>query len=155
MKPCRPAILKTDTGKGVLMQFKTRNRRSKVLINITSLIDVLFLLLIFLMVSSTFLEQPGIKLELPEAKAAEPVEQRDFTLFMNKTGSLYLNKKPVTIDDLEAQLKEALPQMKDNALILKADQDVSHGIVVRVMDVVKRSGVKKLVIGTKTNGKRQ
>ncbi len=130
------------------MQFQVKRRR-KVTINITSLIDVLFLLLIFFMISSTFLEQPGIKLELPEAKSAVVTEQRDYVLFVDQEGRLFLNQDEVTLEDLGARLKEALPSMKDRALILKADQDVAHGIVVRVMDIAKESGVKKLVIGTR------
>jgi biopolymer transport protein ExbD len=138
--------------RGTPMQFKTRQKR-KVLINITSLIDVLFLLLIFLMVSSTFLEQPGIRLELPEAKSAVLLEQKDYILSINREGKMFLNKEAVTSDRLEEKVKAALPQMKDSALILKADKDVSHGLVVRVMDIVKRSGVKKLVIGTRVEKK--
>ncbi len=131
------------------MQFRSKRRRTRVLINITSLIDVLFLLLIFLMVSSTFLEQPGIKLELPPAETAVVVDQKEFTLFVDKNGKLFLNTIEVSMGSLEAKLKEVLPQMKEGSLILKADQDVSHGIVVRIMDSVKKSGVKKLIIGTK------
>jgi biopolymer transport protein ExbD len=101
------------------------------------------------MVSSTFLEQPGIKLELPPAETAVVVDQEEFTLFVDKSGKLFLNNLEISMDGLEAKLKEALPGMKDGSLILKADQDVSHGIVVRIMDSVKKSGVKKLVIGTK------
>lgn len=130
------------------MQFRTKKKK-RVLINITSLIDVVFLLLIFLMVSATFLEQPGIKLELPNADSAEVVEQKEFTLFVDKVGTLFLNNSEVGMAKLEEKLKEVLPEMKDGSLILKADQDVSHGIVVRIMDSVKKSGVKKLVIGTK------
>lgn len=130
------------------MQFKVKHKR-KVLINITSLIDVLFLLLIFFMVSSTFLEQPGIKLELPHAQSAVVVEQRDYTLFVDKDGAMFLNQNEVTRENLGEKIKAALPGMKDAALILKADQDVSHGIVVRIMDIVKKSGVKRLIIGTK------
>ena len=62
---------------------------------------------------------------------------------------MFLNDKEVRLDDLEAKIKAALPEMKDSALVLKADQDVSHGFVVRIMDIAKRSGVKKLIIGTK------
>ena len=130
------------------MQLRTRRKR-KVLINITPLIDVLFLLLIFFMVSSTFLEQPGIKLELPFAQSAVVVEQKDYILFIDKESKMFLNDKEVRLEDLESKIKTALPEMKDKALVLKADQDVSHGIVVKVMDIVKRSGVKKLIIGTK------
>ena len=130
------------------MQFKNRSKR-KVLINITSLIDVLFLLLIFFMVSSTFLEQPGIKLELPHAQNAVVVEQKEYTLFVDKKGQFFLNDKKVEIEELEEALKKVVPQMKDGALVLKADQDVSHGTVVKAMDAAKRSGVRKLVIGTR------
>ncbi|MCP5052099.1 MAG: biopolymer transporter ExbD [bacterium] len=130
------------------MQFQTKKKR-KVMINITSLIDVLFLLLIFLMISSTFLEQPGIKLELPEAKSAVKVEQKEFALFVNKDGKVFLNEKEIATDALEEKLKDALPKMKGGALIMKADREVSHGIVVKVMDIIKKSGIKKLVIGTK------
>ncbi len=130
------------------MRFKTKARR-KITINITSLIDVLFLLLIFLMVSSTFLEQPGIKLDLPEAQSAVVVEQKEYILFVDKEKNVFLNDFPVPLDQLEEKLKEVLPKMKDGALILKADQDVSHGLVVRIMDNIKKSGVKRLVIGTK------
>ncbi len=117
--------------------------------NITSLIDVLFLLLIFLMVSTTFLEQPGIKLELPDAQSAAVVEQKEFTLFLDSKGEIYLNDKKISIDDLEGKITTALPEMKGGSIILKADRDVTHGLVVQIMDIVKKSGVKKLIIGTK------
>jgi biopolymer transport protein ExbD len=130
------------------MQFKSPQKR-KVLLNITSMIDVLFLLLIFFMVSTTFLEQPGIKLELPHAKSAVVSEQKDYTLFVAKDGKMFLNQDEVVMENLEERLKAVLPNMKEAALILKADQDVAHGIVVRVMDIAKQSGVKKLIIGTK------
>ena len=77
------------------------------------------------------------------------VEQKEFMLFVDKKGKVFLNSIEVSMDSLEEKLKEALLQMKDGSLILKADQDVSHGIVVRIMDSVKKSGVKKLVIGTR------
>jgi biopolymer transport protein ExbD len=113
------------------------------------LIDVLFLLLIFVMVSSTFMEQPGIKLELPHAQSAVVVQQQEYSLYVDKQGKIFLNDKPITTTDLEKRLKDALPTMKDKSLVMKADRDVSHGIVVQIMDIVKKSGVKKLVIGTK------
>ena len=130
------------------MQFRDKKRR-KVLINITSLIDVLFLLLIFLMISSTFLEQPGIKLELPQAQSSAQMEQNEFTLYLDRAGKLYLNDKEINKGNLETKLSEVMAEMKDGVLTLKADQDVSHGLVVGIMDVIKKSGVKKLIIGTR------
>ena len=130
------------------MQLRTRPR-PKVIINITSLIDVIFMLLLFFMITSTFLEQPGIKLELPQARAESLSEPREFVLSVDKQGALFLNRQAVGLEALEAEIRKALPQMKDGALVLKADREVAHGLVVRVMDLAKRGGVKKLIIGTK------
>ena len=130
------------------MQLRTRPRR-KVAINITSLIDVIFMLLLFFMITSTFLEQPGIKLELPTAKTSTHAEPQEYVLTIDKKGELFLNRLPVTLAGLEAEIGKALPKMKDGALVLKADQEISHGLVVRVMDLAKRAGVRKLIIGTK------
>jgi biopolymer transport protein ExbD len=129
------------------VQFQGRTHR-KAAINITSLIDVIFMLLLFFMITSTFLEQPGIKLELPSAKA-EATEPQEYVLTVDKQGGLFLNRQAVTMDGLEAEIRKVLPKMKDGALVLKADQEISHGLVVRVMDLAKRGGVKKLIIGTK------
>ena len=118
-------------------------------INITSLIDVIFMLLLFFMITSTFLEQPGIKLELPTAKTSANTEPQEYVLTVDKKGELFLNRQSVTLAGLEAAIRKALPQMKDSALVLKADQEITHGLVVRVMDMAKRGGVKKLIIGTK------
>ena len=130
------------------MQLLSR-RRPKLFINITSLIDVIFMLLLFFMITSTFLEQPGIKLELPAARTSAHAEPQEFVLTVDKKGGLFLNRQALVMDGLEAEIRRALPKMKDSALVLKADQDVSHGLVVRVMDLAKRGGVKKLIIGTK------
>jgi biopolymer transport protein ExbD len=130
------------------MQLQTRPRRH-VVINITSLIDVIFMLLLFFMITSTFLEQPGIKLELPTAKTSANAEAQEVVLTVDKKGGLFLNRQPLTLGELEAEIRKVLPKMKDSALVLKADQEISHGLVVRVMDLAKRAGVRKLIIGTK------
>jgi len=130
------------------MQLQAKPRR-KVVINITSLIDVIFMLLLFFMITSTFLEQPGIKLELPTAKTSTNTEPQEYVLTVDKKGELFLNRQPVTLAGLEAEIRKALPKMKDGALVLKADQEITHGLVVRVMDMAKRGGVRKLIIGTK------
>ena len=77
------------------------------------------------------------------------LEQKDYTLFLDKDGRMFLNDDEVSTENLGEKLKQALPNMIDGALILKADQETSHGNVVRVMDIAKQSGVKKLIIGTR------
>lgn len=129
------------------MQFSESKHR-KVTINITSLIDVLFLLLIFFMVSSTFIEQPGMKLELPESKSATTERIKDLVLEIAPDGSIVVNEEPVNLDNLENKLKALVSQVEDKSIILKADKTVPHGTVVKVMDLARLSGFEKLVIAT-------
>ncbi len=129
------------------MQFKLKSKR-KVIINITSLIDVLFLLLIFFMVTSSFLEQPGMKLELPSAQSAETAKVEKLVLFIGPGGEIIFNDQTVSIGDLEAVMTNALPTVKEKTLVLKADKTVQHGTVVTVMDIAKRVGLTKLIVGT-------
>lgn len=122
--------------------------KKKVQINITSLIDVLFILLIFFMVTSTFLEQPGMKLELPKAKSAQVEQIENLIIYIDRQMQIYLNDKPVAVDRLESQLKETIEGNENPTLVLRADRAVPHGLVVTIMDIAKQVGVKRLVVGT-------
>jgi len=134
------------------MQFKQQKKKTRG-IDITSLIDVMFILLIFFMVSSSFVEQPGMKLELPTTKSREVEKVEKLALYVSKEGDLFLNDKPVKLDSLQDVIKAAIPNAKEKTLVLKADKDVHHGLVVEVMDIAKRSGLKKIVIGTRIENK--
>ena len=134
------------------MQF-IEKKKPKVIINVTSLIDVLFLLLIFFMISSTFVEQPGMKLELPESKSASTESIKELVLEINQDGTMFLNESPISIDSLETTFRNILPSLKQPSLIIKADKNVHHGTVVEVMDKAKIAGLEKLIIATRTANK--
>lgn len=129
------------------MQLRKRHKRSLIL-NVTSLIDVLFLLLIFFMISTTFLSTPAIKLELPKAKNADPVRQDPIVIYIDSNGQAYLNDEPVDGALLEAAIAGKLAESEDKAVVLKADSRVSHGAVVGVMDILKGAGARRLTIST-------
>ena len=130
------------------MKFLQKKSR-KVIINITYLIDVLFLLLILFMVSSTFIEQPGMKLELPESQSKATEKLKNLVLEITADEQLFLNGKQVSDDVLPDKLTELLPTLKEPTVILKADKMVPHGTVVRAMDIAKLAGFKKIVVATK------
>ncbi len=134
------------------MQFIDK-KKPKIIINVTSLIDVLFLLLIFFMISSTFIEQPGMKLELPESKSATTERIKELVLEINQDGTMFLNETPISIDSLETTFRNILPSLEQPSLIIKADKNVHHGTVVAVMDKAKIAGLEKLIIATRTSNK--
>lgn len=118
-------------------------------IELAPLIDVVFILLIFFMVSTTFIAAPGIKVNLPKAKSDEIMrDKNDITLVISESKILF-NKMVVSIDGLEKRFSDFKAKYSSDVLvILKADKAVSHGLVVSVMDVAKRSGFNRLGIAT-------
>jgi biopolymer transport protein ExbD len=131
------------------MQFRPRQRRN-VYVNIVSLVDVVFLLIIFFTVTATFMDQPAIKLDLPTASADPPKEnQADImTVYLSKEGDIYFEDKPVRLDDLPGLLKAGLEKGRQNRLMLMADREVIHGRVIEVMDLAKQNGIQMVTVAT-------
>ena len=128
------------------MKLLGEKAKNRAILNITPLIDVLFILIIFFTVSSTFLEQPGIKLSLPEAKKVDTEKIEKAVLYINKDQKLVFQNKDIEITQLGEVLAKAMSDAEDQSLIVNADKEVAHGFVVKVMDIAKQNGVKKLVI---------
>lgn len=131
------------------MQFRPK-RFIKPIINIAPLIDVLFLLLIFFMVTSTFIEQPNIKLELPSTKHTETSRTERIVLMLDRDGKLYLKEKRIDTNDLEKVLRRVILDTGEDVLVLKADKFVPYGDVVDVMDIARGAGFKKVIAPTIT-----
>jgi biopolymer transport protein ExbD len=130
------------------MKLSTNQKKSRSFLNITPLIDVLFILIIFFAVSSTFLERPGIKLELPEAQKTDLQKIEKAVLFISTEKKLSFQDKEIDIENLAPMLKDAMEQSIDRTLIVNADKRVEHGFVVKIMDLARQNGVVKLVIAT-------
>jgi biopolymer transport protein TolR len=110
-------------------------------INVTPLVDVMLVLLIIFMVTAPLLQQ-GIDVNLPKAKGKDlPTEER-ITLVIKRDGKIYMNDNPVSISDMRKKL-QAISKLNPN-VFLKADRDISYGLVVRVMGEVKDAGIEKL-----------
>lgn len=125
-----------------------RSRKRSVIINLTSLIDVLFLLLIFFMVSTTFVSQPAISLQLPTAQHSEAARQSPIVVHVDQNGAVFINDEPVEVALLEQALVSRLADQVEKSVVLKADSRVSHGVVIHVLDLIKGAGVQKLVVAT-------
>jgi biopolymer transport protein ExbD len=126
----------------------SKKAKRKVGLNLTSLIDVLFILIIFFAVSSTFLEQPGIELKLPEAKSGNTQIIDKVIINVDRDGNIYLNDKPVKLDALAEQVKTLNEKRDEKSVTLNADSDVKHGTVISIMDALRRDGIYKIVIAT-------
>jgi biopolymer transport protein ExbD len=130
------------------MEFERRKRISTHL-NIAPLIDVVFLLLVFFMLSSHFLRQPGIKISLPAASSAQQHAAEDIVILISENNRLYLNENPVTLEALSGALKSVIAQSEGREVIVKADEKIDLGLAVRVMDIARGAQAEKLVISTR------
>jgi len=122
-------------------------------ISLTSLIDVVFLLLIFFMVSTTFERQAVLKIDLPEASSVtHPENQPDsFELVIDPKGQYYLNDRQLMDgrpSTLRAAFEEAAGDDRDIPIILRADAETPHHFVVTAMDVTAQLGFTRLSIAT-------
>jgi biopolymer transport protein ExbD len=113
------------------------------------LVDVVFLLVIFFAVSTTFLETSGLPLELPQAGATAERASRELTIFLDQAGKLSFEGETVTMAVLEERLPEALEKSANKVVVLRADTTVPHGKVVTLMDAVRRAGAEGLTIATR------
>lgn len=130
------------------MKFPHQNKKSASF-NLTPLIDVVFLLLIFFMLTTTFVNlENRIKIDLPtgDFAAAEPSENIIVTITENNT--IYLNGKlidPLKLtESVAAEIKDELEKI----VILEADKNVLHGKVIRIMDLLKKGGAERIAIAT-------
>ena len=140
------------------MRFPIRKRRQPPAVIIVALIDVLIVLLIFLMVTSTFKQQPALRLALPESsQALKSGANEDAPLVVSVTtdGSVFLGteKRPVTIEQLRISLLDAVAKNPQLKIALSADTKAPFGVIVKVMDVAKEAGLKSVNAFTKEAGK--
>jgi biopolymer transport protein TolR len=110
-------------------------------INIIPLVDVMLVLLIIFMVTAPLLQQ-GIDVNLPKAKGKDMPPEERITIVIRKGGSLYMNDKPVSLNEMVKKLS-SISRLNPN-VFLKADRDVPYGLVVEVMGEIKEAGIEKL-----------
>ena len=133
------------------MTVETRQRRFLADINVIPLVDVVLVLLIIFMVTAPMLYR-GLDIKLPTSASNTIKPEIRVVLTIEKDQRLYLDKDPVSVSQLERKLQTLKEEHADVSLYLRADRDVPYGIVVQVMDGVKKAGIEKLGMVTDPTG---
>ncbi len=115
-------------------------------INVTPLVDITLVLLIIFMVTTTYIVNPSIKVDLPKAVTGSDQTRTTLALTLTKEGQLYLNGEAADEARVRKQIADDLPRNPDLQAIIAADKIVPHGSVVHIIDLVKRAGVRKFAI---------
>lgn len=130
------------------MEFR-RSGRAAPEINLAPLIDVVFLLVLFFAVSTTFLETAGLTLDLPEASGRVLKESTDLTVSLDAAGRLELDGEDLEESELEDRLAARFRDDGPKMVVLQADAAVPHGTVVRIMDHVRKAGATGLTVAAR------
>lgn len=132
------------------MQFKRRLKK-EASIDMAPLVDAVFILLLFFVVTSTFKETPGLEIDLPETREAQGVELRDLVVnIAPKDGGsvIYLGETPVTLESLPAELEKELKRRPEDKqfVVVQADKSVAFEQVYRVFDIARQAGAKGITV---------
>jgi len=121
-------------------------RQHKPEIQMSPLIDIVFLLLLFYAVTTTFVSDERLKLKLPEAKTAEDAgvsrEERPPEVKVAADGTIWIDDRIVPESELENRIRQLVERAPDDGIILKGDKDADYGIVVHVLDIARSVGAK-------------
>ncbi len=121
-------------------------------LNLTSLIDVMFLLVIFFAVSTTFRVYSGLSVNLPRAQSERIAEdKKTMKAVLTQAGEFYLDDEEVARDDLFQTLRRLQRKSKVSLFVLEADKDARHGQAVELMDAARQAGIPRLAIATETD----
>ena len=118
-------------------------------INVTPLVDVMLVLLVIFLVASVYIVKEAVEIELPKAASATDVVDTTLSIVMDKDRKLYLNGEAITEAALGTACEKAAEKDKDTQAIIAADHAVSHGDVIRVIDLVRTHGLEKFALNVK------
>ena len=127
---------------------RTRKNRMQVQIPLTSLIDIVFLLLIYFLLTTNFLVDEGIKIKLPQANASAPQTEEVITVYVDQEGRAYLENKEISEARLFERLREMIGNKENELVVVRADRAVILNKAVKVMDLAKAAGAGRLCLAT-------
>ncbi len=136
------------------MQFR-RRLKPEAQVDLIPMIDVIFQLVVFFMVSSTFITTPGIALDLPSSTSSEPVTMNRLVVTVVGPEEVYLNREQYALEDLNEALAahaEEIPAEEERggvrSVVIEADRDVSYELMVTVLDVLRSNGFRAVNLST-------
>ncbi len=128
------------------MKFKRKVLLEKGQLDIAPLIDVIFLLLIFFMLTSSFIFQPGIRVNLPRAVTSEVLHRDLIVVVITAGNEVYIDERPVDMEELASRI--SLAARESRSLLIKADKGADLGRVIEVWDICRQVDMKQVNIAT-------
>ncbi|MFP4131197.1 ExbD/TolR family protein [Thiohalospira sp.] len=131
------------------MKYRQRREEANESIDISPLIDMVFILLIFFMVSTTFVQDMDLDINRPEAESAEESSNETTRIYVDTEGAVYFDGDPVRMWALQGRVRDALAGSSDDTILVVTDDDVPSGRLVEVVDQARLAGASDVGVATK------
>lgn len=131
------------------MARKVRTEEEDAAIDMTPMLDIVFIMLIFFIVTTVFVKEAGIEVNKPEASEAFMPKNANIFIAVTEDGDVWLDKRQVAADSVRANVERLLTEQPTDYVIIQADVKAKHGLVVEIMDQVKDAGIDKISIATR------
>lgn len=125
---------------------RRHSKNDEAQIDLTSMLDIVFIMLIFFIVTSSFVRESGVEVNRPQA--SNVVSQKDAGIFVAITSAndIYIDKRMIDVERVQATLEHLLLEQPDASLVIQADEHAYNGTVVKVMDAAKGAGMKNIAL---------
>jgi biopolymer transport protein ExbD len=115
-------------------------------INITPMLDVVFIMLIFFIVTASFVKESGIDITRPDAATAERKERGNILVAITESGQIWIDRRQVDVRAVRANIERLHAENPQGAVVIQADENSKNGLLVRVMDAARLAGVENVSI---------
>ena len=113
-------------------------------IDLTPMLDVVFIMLIFFIVTTSFVKEAGIEVSRPSAKSAKQKESASLFIAINQSGEIWIDKRRVDVRSVRANVEKLHAESPEGAVVIQADKNSNTGVLVKVMDQARLAGVTNI-----------
>jgi len=131
------------------MARKHRAEEEEATIDMTPMLDIVFIMLIFFIVTTSFVKEAGIEVNKPKAQQATKQKSANIFIAINESGEIWMDKRQVDVERVRANIERMLAEQPTDVVILQADVEAKHGVVVEVMDQIKAAGIDRISVAAK------
>lgn len=129
------------------MARKNRNQeQDNAEIDMTPMLDIVFIMLIFFIVTTSFVKEAGIDVNRPKAEQATQKQSANIFIAVSANGEIWMDKRMVDVERVAANIEKMLAEQPTDMVVIQADKEARHGLVVKVMDQIKSAGIDKISI---------
>lgn len=125
-------------------------RQDEAQVDLTPMLDIVFIMLIFFIVTSSFVRESGVEVNRPQATNVANQQSAGLFIAVTAANDVYIDKRMVDIERVEAAIEHLLLDQPDASLVIQADEHAYSGTVVKVMDAAKGAGVKHIALAAET-----